>query len=305
MHKRNLNWRPRGGINHRLKLSVLAVLLLVLWVGYSAPGNAAAATSSSSNQTSSVSGAVTQSYNADSSVQDGMIVELKPKTTDTVIPLPSSDIKNMLGVVVPSSNATIVLTPQHTSNQQVLVSTGGTNQVLVSTQNGPIKVGDYITISAVNGIGMKADSGQSQIVGRATTTFNGISNVVGTLNLQNQKGKSTSVSIGRVGVSINITHNPLSQSSQYLIPYFLSDLANNVANKPVSIIRIYLSLALLLMTAFVTANMLYAGIRGSIVAIGRNPLSKKSITRGLMQTVITGMVVFIAGVFAVYLLLKL
>src|SRR6185312_15415943 len=120
-------------------------------------------TSSSSPPTQNISSGVTQSYNADTSVvQTGMLVELKPKDPTTVVPLPDSDIKHMLGVVVPQNNAAIVLTPQNVTTQQVLVATTGHYNVLATNQNGPIKVGDYLTISALDGVAMKASEAQSE-----------------------------------------------------------------------------------------------------------------------------------------------
>jgi len=50
---------------------------------------------------------------------------------------------------------------------------------------------------------------------------------------------------------------------------------------------------------------LYSGIRNALIAIGRNPLSKKSIFRGLLEIILTGFIILIIGLFAVYLLLKL
>ena len=81
--------------------------------------------SSSSSSSNNLSTDVTQSYNADASVELGMVVELKPKDPTTVIPLNSSDVANLLGVVIPTANATIVLTPQTITQQQVLVATTG------------------------------------------------------------------------------------------------------------------------------------------------------------------------------------
>ncbi|HVX24230.1 MAG TPA: hypothetical protein VG992_02710, partial [Candidatus Saccharimonadales bacterium] len=68
---------------------------------------------------------------------------------------------------------------------------------------------------------------------------------------------------------------------------------------------IYLSLVVLLAITFIVANVMYSGIRSGMIAVGRNPLSKKSIIRSLIQTVIAGLTIFVAGVLAVYLLLKL
>lgn len=300
---------------HKTKRSIrqiLALGLAILVLSTNAVGFAESkaetkarvdATSKSLN--SDVSNAVTQSYNADSGVQVGMIVKLKDKEGSTVTPLSSSEIAEMLGVVVPTNDATIVLSPETIKKQQVLVATTGNFSVLVSNQNGPIKTGDYLTISALSGIAMKADENQTQVIGKATKDFSGTANVIGNIKLKDTIGRVSSVSIGRTTVDLRISHNPLFSKTADYVPGFLAKVAVNVANKPVSVARIYLSTALLIISAFVTAVLLYSGIKNGMISVGRNPLSKKSIIRSLIETVIAGLIIFIAGVFAVYLLLKL
>lgn len=297
--------------NIRLLLVLICSLLLA---GVSA-GPVFAASSKTSSKTSSksssstpiqdISSGVTQSYNAGSGVELGMMVQLKPKSPNTVIPLNQSNIIDMLGVVIPSNNATIVLTPQSVTAQQVLVATSGHYIVLVSNQNGPINVGDYITISSIDGVGMKANDVQDEVLGKAAGAFNGTANVLGSTQLKSTLGTTTTVTIGRIPVDLSISHNPLFARAADYVPGFLSKVADSVANKPVSSARIYLSMALLLITALVTGNMLYSGVRSGMQAIGRNPLSKKSIIKSLIETVIAGLIIFVVGVLAVYLLLKL
>jgi hypothetical protein len=221
------------------------------------------------------------------------------------VPLPESDIKAMLGVVIPQSSATIVLSPAKVTQQQVLVATSGHYEVLVSNQAGPIKVGDYVTISSLAGVGMKAGQDEAEVIGKAAGNFTGSANVIGSVKLKDTLGKELNVSIGRIPVDVNVSHNPLFQKSVDYVPGFLAKVAVTVATHPVSAARIYLSMALLVITALVTGNMLYSGVRSGMIAVGRNPLSKKSIIRSLIQTVIAGLIIFVAGVFAVYLLLKL
>jgi hypothetical protein len=250
-----------------------------------------------------ISGAVTQSYSADPSVLAGMIVELKPKDQTTVMPLASKDIRNMLGVVVPVNAADIVLTPKSAPAQQVLVAASGRYSLLVSNQDGSIKAGDYLAISALAGIGMKASADQSEVVGRAAGAFSGNSDVIGTVPLKNSQGRATTVAIGHIPVDVRLASNPQFKNASDL-PGFLTRAANSVASKPVAPPRIYLSAIVLLATLFITGNMFYSSIRSSIVAIGRNPLAKKAIGRGLVQTVIAALIIFIAGFFAAYLILN-
>lgn len=252
-----------------------------------------------------ISGAVTQSYNADSNVQIGMVVQLKAKDPTTVVPLDSSQIRNMLGVAIPASNAAIVLSPQTVTKQQILVATSGHFNILVTNQNGAIKVGDYLTISAIAGLSMKADQVQEEVIGKAAGNFSGTAGVLGSVDLKDTLGQKKTVAVGRLPIDITVSHNPLFHKTSDYVPGFLNKIATGIANKPVSVARIYLGTAVLLMAGIVTGNMLYSGVRNGMLAVGRNPLSKKSIIKSLVQTIIAGLIVFLAGVFGVYLLLKL
>jgi hypothetical protein len=270
---------------------ILLVSVLSLIVG----GVAAAA--------SDISGSVTQSYNAPGSVQPGMIVARDSKDAGTVMPLTLKNMANMLGVVVPINDAAIVLTPQSVKTQQVLVTASGRHNVLVSNQNGVINNGDYVTISSLEGIGMKADASQTKIVGRAAGGFSGNSSVAGTVTLKGSLGHDTTVSIGRIAVDVQVEANPLHQNTNN-IRGFLTRAANGVSNKPVSQVRVYLSTAVLLGTLFVAGNMLYGAVRNGIQAIGRNPLAQKQIIRGLVQVIGVALAAFAVGVLAVYLILN-
>lgn len=286
-------------------LRILLVVLLSACFVLPAVASAATSSSSKSNKPVDISAGVTHSYNADTTVQTGMLVQLKKTDTTSVVPLSEKDMKNMLGVVIPNGNATIVLTPENVKQQQVLVGTSGQFSVLVSNQNGRIKSGDYITISAIDGVGMRADDGQAMVLGRAGGDFNGTTNVIGSVQLKDSLNKNVAVSLSRIPVEVNITHNPSYTKNVDYVPSFLAKIAVTVAKKPVSAARIYLSLGILIITMVIAGNMLYSGVRSGMISVGRNPLSKKSIIKSLIQTVIAGMIIFVVGVLAVYLLLKL
>ena len=105
-------------------------------------------------------------------------------------------------------------------------------------------------------------------------------------------------------VDVSIGKNPMLKSNNDL-PTALRRASELVAGKPVSPIRVYMSLAILVVATAISGSLIYSAVRSSITAIGRNPLSKKAIMRGLFQVVIIGLIVFISGIFGVYLLLKL
>ena len=64
-------------------------------------------------------------------------------------------------------------------------------------------------------------------------------------------------------------------------------------------------MAVLFAAAAVSGALIYSGVRSGMIAIGRNPLSKKSILRGIVQVIIVAITIFLIGIFGVYLLLKL
>lgn len=276
---------------------VASLTLLVVGV-LSLAGSAFAASSSD------ISG-VSQTYNADPAVQVGMIVQLKPKDAKTVIPLEGGNAKQMLGIVVPVGNSPIVLAPQASNKDQVLVATTGRNDILVSNQNGAIRAGDYITISALDGVGMRADQNQSQVIGRAAAGFDSKSTVIGSVDLKDTLGRKKTVALGRVALDITITHNPQYDNTSDHVPGFLNKVSTGVAGKPVSAARIYLGVVLFVVTAFIAGMLLVTGVRSGMSAVGRNPLSRKSIGKSLLQAVVAALIIFISGLFGVYLLVKL
>lgn len=246
---------------------------------------------------------IVQSYTTDMVVRQGMIVGLKPGNSTVVEPLTSNTLQTMLGVAVSASDAAITLSGG-TDTAQIYVATAGQYDVLVSNQNGPIKTGDYISISTLDGVGMKALDSEGTIIGKAAADFSGTGNVESTATIK--MGSSTRVvSLGMLPVDIAVGGNPNTSHGTGNLPGFLQIASNTIASKPVDASRVYLSLVILLLTAVIAGSLLYGGVRSGIVSIGRNPLAKKSIVRGLVQVILTSIIIFVIGLFAVYLLLRL
>jgi hypothetical protein len=248
---------------------------------------------------------VTQGYGVNGNVQKGMIVMLDPKDASKVQAASGGESDAIQGVVVAANEAAFSLGNDASTGDQVYVATTGKYDVLVSDQNGVIKTGDLITISALDGIGMKADSNQSIILGKALQGFDGTNNVSGTTRLTTSEG-SKSVSLGLIQVDVGISHNPLAggAGADALVPGFLRKMAQTIAGKPVSAARIYISLAILLLTVIIAGSLLYGGVRSSLVSIGRNPLARRSVLRGLFQVTLIGVIILVIGLIAIYLLLK-
>jgi hypothetical protein len=245
---------------------------------------------------------ITQGYDIDSdvSLQRGMVVGLKQDDPKKIEAINNSDAKRVHGVVVGSGDSSFILAEE---NQKVYVASAGKFDVLVSNQNGAIAPGDFVSVSQVTGIAMKTDGYQETVIGKALDGFDGTTKL-SEVTIKDAIGAEQKIAIGRISVDLSIMRNPILKSTASL-PSYLKDASEFIAGKPVNPVRVYLSLAIMVIAGAVSGSLIYSGIRSGMIAIGRNPLSKKSIVRGIIQVVIVGLIIFLVGVFGVYLLLKL
>ena len=246
---------------------------------------------------------VVQSFQASPGLQSGMIVKLTGKDSNKVEADTIDSADKMNGVVITPSDAPATLSPSDGTNGLAYVATSGRYDVLVSSQDGAIAAGDYVTISSLAGVGMKADSYASEVVGRAATGFDGTHGAESTVTIRDQQGKEVKVALGRIPVDLSIGPNPKQRTSN--VPGFLASASRVVTTKPVAAWRIYIGALILLGTLVVGGSLLYGGVRNGMIAIGRNPLARSSITRNLLQVVVISIIIFVSGLFAVYLVLKL
>jgi len=294
-----------------LSHTIFGALVLFSLVGTATAASTKSNSSTSGAATTVTSGSTTnaagiQLYSAATPLQIGTIVELANGSSTVVTPGIQTDLSKMYGVVVDPNSLPLSITDSNLTNQ-TYVSTTGTYNVLVDTENGAIQSGDYVTESAVDGVAMKAGNftQQKTVLGRAVSGFNGKTNVIDTTTLKETNGSTQTVQVGLIPVSINIQPNPNYESTQSNLPPWLTKIGQQIAQKPVSPIRIYLSIAITGLCVCVALITLYSGVRNAMIAVGRNPLSKKSIFRGLLEVILTGFLILIIGLFAVYLLLKL
>ena len=246
--------------------------------------------------------ALIQGYGSDQALQRGQLVQLKEKDPSKVEAVKQATADKLLGVIVDSNDAPVTLSAE---GKKVFVATAGRYDVLISTQNGPIKAGDYIATSAVDGIGMKAGSKEPFIIGRAISDFDGKSGVVSNAKVKDSGGKERTIAIGRVQGDITVAGNPLLKGEEPNVPEFLKKVTEAIAGKPVNAVRVYTGLFVFIVSTLIAGILMYGGVRSAIISIGRNPLGKKSIMRGMFQVIITGLIVFISGLFGVYLLLRI
>lgn len=241
---------------------------------------------------SSSADTIVQGFKTKTTLQPGLIVGLDKVSKDTVEPVARNEAERIYGIVIDPAQAPATVRQQ---GEQTFIATGGNYPTLVSTENGAIGIGDYISVSSIGGIGSKA-SEQATVIGRALEPFDGKSSVITTTS----EGRS----IGKVMVGIVPGKNPLVEDD-IAIPAPLKRFGEAIAGKNVSASRIYAALAIFVVTSIIAISVLWVGIRSGMISIGRNPLSRLSIMNSLIQIIVTAILVFIVGMFGVYLLLRL
>lgn len=242
---------------------------------------------------------VLQGYGSDESLQRGMLVSLKDGDESKVVALTQENTEKFKGVVVEQNESPVTISSDERQN---FVATVGPYDMLVSDETGAIKPGDYLAVSSTPGIATKAKDYHTYVVGVAVTEFNGTGDVLSTAKTED--GQETH--IGRVLADVAFAKNPYSSDpNKNKVPEVLKRIGESIADKPVTNFRLYLAITIFVGTAIISGTMLFSGIRSAVISIGRNPLSKASIYRGLFQVILFGLIIFLTGVFGVYLVLKL
>ncbi|MGB4758590.1 MAG: hypothetical protein WBP26_00890 [Candidatus Saccharimonadales bacterium] len=291
-----------------LRCSVVIVLLLVVLAPSAAVtaqnNEAEKKATDDTSKTAQAIGSAIQSYQSDLTLQRGLLVRLDSKDSKKVRPVNAKDMQDTFGVVVSPNDTPISVGVSESSGDLAYVATSGNYNVIVTDQAGQIKKDDLLTISALDGIAMKAGENESTVVGKALTNFDGKTNITGKVTLKDSKGNALqTVQLGMIPVAFEVGSNPLQKSTRADLPEWL--IRTGLVDKDVQPVKIYISIGILALAIIVALTVLYAGIRHSMISIGRNPLSRGSIARNLLSIFLSAFIILIIGSFTVYLILKL
>ncbi len=177
----------------------------------------------------------------------------------------------------------------------------GLADINVTTFNGPIKYGDYITASAFPGKGEKAlESGY--VVGIALQPFNDSSPG----NKQNFNGRT--INTGKIRVAIRIEYadvtspKTISRLFSFLGTSFLSNIQDP---KQFGMIVRYFAAGLIILLAFSFGFLTFSrSIAKGVEAIGRNPLAKSTIQFSIMINIALLILTGLIGLIASFILIK-
>lgn len=244
-----------------------------------------------------VSGAIAQGFQADSSngeIVPGSLVSAKAGDPHGVQLATNDPSSHLIGVA--DKNPLVVIS---TGGTEVQVVIGGTTNVLVSDINGAIHVGDKIAASPINGVGMKATT-DGQVIGTAQTDFD--SSKANTQTVTDKKGENHTVHIGYLPLQVGIAL--FRAPSSDFVPPFIQNIANSIAGRPVSLIRLLICGTLLLIGLVTAVVLVYGAVRSAMTSLGRNPLAASAIRKSMYQIVGVALAVLCGSIIACYVILS-
>lgn len=269
---------------HALKL-LLAGMSLTLGLLGLAPAGASSAN-------------ISRSYHSEVAITNGSLVSLDPARSDYVQPANTDNGSRLLGVAVASNDSLLAVDATPGSTQ---VATSGTASVLVSDAGGDIAVGDEVSVSPFNGVGMKGAPGL-RVIGLAQVPFSRNSSGAKVQTITDRKGKTHRIAVGLTRVTIAIGSG--SADAQFENLNGLQRFVRSVTGHTVSTARAVISLVVVIVALLALVTLIYASIYSSIISIGRNPLAKYAVFRTLGSVLgMAALTAVVAGV-TVYLLLR-
>jgi F0F1-type ATP synthase membrane subunit c/vacuolar-type H+-ATPase subunit K len=215
-------------------------------------------------------------------VKDGSIISAAQKKSALADTPYDSQV---IGVV--SRDAAIVLNATGTQKGVPVISMG-TVYVLVTTKNGVIKKGDYVTTSLIKGVGMKADK-DGYVIGRA---------------LEDDINPNTK-QIDKIAVDLELHYFNTRPSLLGSLTDILKLAFLPTKEGPTAIFK-YIVAAGVVVASFVLGFLSFGRTAAKgVEALGRNPSASKIINLGIIFNVSIVVVIVLAGLFVAFLILRL
>lgn len=194
----------------------------------------------------------------------------------------------------------LIVFKQFDSTNQPIVR-GGVTNVNVTTINGDIQEGDYITSSEIAGKGMKATQ-SGYVLGIALAPFESGQGQVTSVNGQE-------VTSGQIPVAMRVEYAELTNTRNILriLDYINAAVFRNI-NKPEefnNIVRSFGAILVFLASLIFGLLTFSRSIIKGIEALGRNPLAKSSIQIAIALNVFLVFLTALAGIIIAFIILRL
>lgn len=184
--------------------------------------------------------------------------------------------KDAFGIVV--KNPVLLLS---SGNAGTPIITSGEVSVNVTTKNGPISVGDYVSPTSISGMGAKAINSDSYIIGTALSSFSGTASSTASNTKKIYSGSIQMLFLHRI--------NPLASADQN-IPRSI-EIGKNII---FHVMKYVLATLVAVGTVYAAFKVSNSSMRAGLISIGRNPLAKTSINSMLIINAI--MIILISAI---------
>jgi len=238
-----------------------------------------------------------------SSSEEGMLMSLTGQA-GVVTPATTANSKLLVGVVAPPDDTQLGAKPG-----QINVRTDGTAEVLTSTLDGNISIGDRISPSSILGIGEKL-SGSGWFVGTAQSGLAPKSAGAIQTTITDTKGARRAIYVATIPVLVKVSYFTASGSgpgtgTTNAVPGSIQSAANTLAGKHAALAAVILSFFLALIAILLAGMVVNSAIRGGLLAIARQPLAKRVIGKNVIRAFGMAVLILLTGLVGAFLVLRI
>lgn len=237
-------------------------------------------------------------YSNDPNIKTGMAVSLKTSSSDNrqEVELANRGNKDKYVGITTTKEASSIAIGNNSTN--VYVVTSGQAYALATDLNGQIKAGDPLSISPINGVLMKAETGETHVVGIALVDFD--PEDAKNQQVSRANGSIIDAKINRLKIETDVRTKALASDKS---EPFLLLFGRSLTGKQVSQWQIVAAMIILFIVLVVEGSIIYGATHSTIQAIGRNPLAKKAVYRQYVRVLVTALLILLFGGISIYAIL--
>lgn len=199
------------------------------------------------------------------------------------------------GIVVKVDDSAVTVSNR---TDTVYVADSGIVKAFVSDINGVPKKGDQLVVSPLKGILMRrtSETNKERVVAVANSDFGKSESTEQTIELD-KGNKVTKVEQLEVSIRKDQTDDSSSDNSA------IEELVFAITGRQVRLIRLVIAMTILFIILIIEGSIVYGAVSSSITAVGRNPLSKKSVYKQLVQTGALTLMILLFGIAGIYVVI--
>lgn len=241
---------------------------------------------------------ISQGYlTSDKNIVVGMAASLSSNSSDSAQYVERTSTKNVpkfVGIVTTLDASLLTLTNK---NASVYVVREGTASAYVSSVNGSVSKGDFVTASPFLGVLMKADNNETKVLGTALESFD-----PSKAEQKDFEGPNGQEKTDVTALKVELNPRSIAGADESKKP-FLILFGQSLTGKDVSQWQVFAAIVIFMILLIAEGSIIYGAVHSTITALGRNPLAKKVLYKHLLQVFLLVLLVFAFGLSTIYVIL--